>query len=462
MPLHTIVDLLKRRELLPVDVVRSYVNRIEQLNPVLNAFITLDIETALLLAQTADLSTPLAGAPIAIKDNIVTKNLRTTCGSKILHNFVPPYDATAVLRLKSAGATILGKTNMDEFAMGSSNEYSYFGPVKNPYDHERVPGGSSGGSAAAVASGMAPAALGSDTGGSVRQPASFCGIVGFKPSYGRISRYGLVAFASSLDQIGFLCKDVQDAILLYSICAGPDEKDATMIRRAPEPVNIDMEFPSDMSIAVLSDSFSPAVDECIRNRLSEILRKLPWEYKVIDVFELDYAIATYYIIAPAEVSANLARYDGVRYGFRAEGEDLRQMYINSRSEGFGPEVKRRIMIGTFVLSAGYQQKYFGKAQRARKLISNKLNDLFTKYKFIISPTTPTQAFKLGEKIDDPIQMYLSDRFTVSANLIGSPAISIPIHNKGELPYGMHIMSAPANDAELLSFAEQIEQVVASL
>ncbi len=452
LPVHILIDLIREGRTSPASVREYFARRIDQLNGDLNAFITvLDFARD----DSGD-GKPLAGVPVAVKDNISVAGVRLTCGSRMLENFEAVYDATAVARLKQAGAVIAGKTNLDEFAMGSSNEYSYFGAVKNPADPERVPGGSSGGSAAAVAAGMVPAALGSDTGGSVRQPASFCGIVGFKPSYGRISRWGLVAFASSLDQIGFLTRDVRDAALLYEITAGPDEHDATMIQSPPERVDFNMWNDRTPRVAVLSQSFSDSVAESIRDRIGEIASKLGAEK--IEIPELEYAVPIYYIIAPAEASANLARYDGVRYGFRAEDvADAVDLYFRTRTQGFGPEVKRRIMIGTFVLSAGYQDEYFKRAQKGRRLLANKLGEVFERFDFVISPTTTTAAFRFGERTEDPISMYLSDYFTVIANLIGAPAISIPVHREGELPYGLQIMAAPRHDAELLSFAAAVEE-----
>ncbi len=457
LPLHTIVDLVKRGEVSSEFVRKYFAGRIEELNPKYNAFITV----ADFAGDNSGDAGKLAGVPIGIKDNISVAGMKLTCGSRMLANFEAVFDATVVARLKDAGAVIAGKTNLDEFAMGSSNEYSYFGPVKNPVDPERVPGGSSGGSAVAVASGMVPAALGSDTGGSVRQPASFCGVVGFKPSYGRLSRWGLVAFASSFDQIGFLTRDVRDAALLYETTAGPDPHDATMIPTAPEPVDFEMWNSRKPRVAVLSQSFSEAVDPAIRERIRRVSELVGAEE--IEIPELEYAVPIYYIIAPAEASANLARYDGVRYGFRAEGvSDLMELYFRTRSEGFGDEVKRRIMIGTFVLSAGFQSQYFGKAQRARRLVAQKFAEVFDRFDFVLSPTTPTPAFKFGEKTADPVAMYLSDYFTVAANLIGAPAISLPVHRDGELPYGLQIMGAPRKDAELLAYAELIEQEVGQI
>ncbi|RKZ33080.1 Asp-tRNA(Asn)/Glu-tRNA(Gln) amidotransferase GatCAB subunit A [bacterium] len=450
IPMHTLVELIKAGDIDSASLRNKFLKRISQNNPSLNAFISVNENPG---SENISVDSKLAGIPIAVKDNIAVKDMRLTCGSLMLENYISPYDATVISRLKRAGAVILGKTNMDEFAMGSSNEYSYFGNVVNPVDSERVPGGSSGGSASAVAAGLAPAALGSDTGGSVRQPASFCGVVGFKPSYGRLSRWGLVAFASSLDQIGFITKDVQDAIILYEICAGPDEHDNTMINESPPPIDYSFWDGKIPKIAVLSQSFSPAVDEKIKQRLRQVLDYLDAEVVEVTIPELDYAVPVYYIIAPAEASANLARYDGVRYGFRVEEvQDIMDMYFRTRSQGFGKEVKRRIMIGTFVLSAGYQEKYFGKAQKARRLFYNKLMEVFSEYDFVACPTTSTDAFKFGEKLDDPVEMYITDIFTVSANLIGAPAISIPMHRQGELPYGLQLMSAPRKDAELLSFS----------
>ncbi len=454
LPMHEIIKLVENNTLSQKCAAQIFIDRLNSQNASLNAFISTNANA---IQQAENSCGKLRGVPIAIKDNIAVENMRLTCGSKMLENYVSPFSATAVHRLLDAGATICGKTNLDEFAMGSSNEFSYFGAVKNPHNHNLVPGGSSGGSAAAVAAGMCAAALGSDTGGSVRQPAAFCGTVGFKPSYGRISRYGLVAFASSLDQIGFLTKDVLDAAMLYEICAGVDEFDCTTIDSTPSPVDLSTNVPIKPKIAVLAQSFSPTVDENIRERLRNFIDRFDAEFEIVDFPELEYAVPVYFIIAPAEASANLARYDGVRYGYRSDGaNELLDMYLRTRAEGFGEEVRRRIMTGTFVLSAGFRDEYFTKAQKARRLISQNFAALYEHFDFIVSPTTPTAAFAFGEKLADPVSMYMCDYFTVGANLYGGPAISLPAQRAGELPFGIQICAPHTDDDKLLSFAANVE------
>jgi aspartyl-tRNA(Asn)/glutamyl-tRNA(Gln) amidotransferase subunit A len=405
----------------------------------------------------------LAGIPIAIKDNICVRGLQTSCGSRILGQYHPPYNATAIERLNAAGAIIVGKTNCDEFAMGSSNENSAFGPVRNPWDTERVPGGSSGGSAAAVAAGIVPVALGSETGGSVRQPASLCGIVGLKPTYGRISRYGLVAFGSSLDQIGVFGHTARDVGHVLGVIAGRDSSDATTAD-APVP-DYTAEIASDIKgarIGVPRALFGEGLDEEVRvSVLSaiETYRELGAEIVDIELPHAKYCIAVYYIIATAEASSNLARYDGVRYGFRAEdAPELRAMYRRTRDEGFGAEVKRRIMLGTYVLSSGYYDAYYRKAQQVRTLIKDDFLKAFEKCDAIATPTTPTVAFKLGEKTDDPLSMYLNDIYTCTANLASIPGISLPCGLSGEgLPIGFQLMGTYWSEATLLRLAHAYEQ-----
>ncbi|MFW5967753.1 MAG: Asp-tRNA(Asn)/Glu-tRNA(Gln) amidotransferase subunit GatA [Persicimonas sp.] len=398
---------------------------------------------------------PLAGVPVAVKDNICTRVLPTTAASRMLADFEPPYVATVVERLRAADAIVVGKTNLDEFAMGSSNETSFFGPVANPHDTERVPGGSSGGSAAAVATGQCVAALGSDTGGSIRQPASHCGVVGAKPTWGRVSRYGLIAFASSLDQVGPLARTVEDAARLLEVISGPDPRDATCADREPPDLLGALDVGVEgLTLGVPADFFEVegGVDREVRARVDEAVERL--EAAGADVVEVslphtEYAVATYYLIATAEASSNLARYDGARYGHRAEADNLVEMYEKTRAEGFGDEVKRRIMLGTYVLSAGYYDRYFRKAQKVRTLIKRDFEEAFERVDALIAPTAPTAAFELGQKTRDPLEMYLEDVFTISCNLAGIPGMSVPCGETDEgLPVGLQIM-APAFDEETM-------------
>jgi aspartyl-tRNA(Asn)/glutamyl-tRNA(Gln) amidotransferase subunit A len=441
-------------------------NAAENLNETLNAFLEIDRDGALARAddvQRSGNSLPLAGVPIAIKDNICVRGLQTSCGSRILGDYHPPYNATVIDRLFGAGAVIIGKTNCDEFAMGSSNENSAFGPVKNPWNTSKVPGGSSGGSAAAVAAGIVPVALGSDTGGSVRQPAALCGVVGLKPTYGRNSRYGLVAFASSLDQVGVFARSVNDAARILSVIAGRDKHDATTADvTVPDYVatlttNIKgarVGFPEKLFGAGLDDEIGKAVRAVV-----DTYRELGAEIVDIDLPHARYAIAVYYIIATAEASSNLARFDGVRYGFRAEdAPELRQMYRKTREEGFGPEVKRRIMLGTYVLSAGYYDAYYRKAQQVRTLIKNDFLNAFKQCDAIITPTSPTPAFNIGEKVDDPLAMYLNDIYTVTANLAGVPGLSAPCGLSSErLPIGYQLLGPYWSEPTLFKLAHAYEQ-----
>lgn len=462
--------MMDKGEISSEEITSSVFDQIQNTNPEINAYITLLEEQAQVAAKNVDERRNkgerlgvLAGLPVAIKDNICTQGVRTTCGSKILSNFIPPYDATVVEKLKKADAVIIGKTNMDEFAMGSSNETSFFGLVKNYFDSERIPGGSSGGSAAAVASHMATLALGSDTGGSIRQPASLCGVVGMKPTYGRVSRYGLVAFASSLDQIGPITKDVRDCALLSSVICGHDPKDSTSLRETEldftESLEGEVKY---IKIGIANEYFGEGLDQEVKAAVMkgvELLEKLGMKVEEISLPHTDKAIATYYVLATAEASSNLARYDGVRYGSRAEGDmALSQMYEKTRSEGFGAEVKRRIILGTYVLSAGYYEAYYAKAQKARTIIGEDFKSAFEKVDVIITPTSPTTAFKIGEKMDDPLTMYLSDIYTVSANLAGMPAISVPCgkDSKG-LPIGLQIMGKPLAEGLILKVAYSLEQ-----
>ena len=438
----------------------------ERLNESLNAFLQIDREGALQRASELEHNGhvgPLSGVPIAVKDNICVKGLQTSCGSKILGDYHPPYNATVIERLTKAGAVVIGKTNCDEFAMGSSNENSAFGPVRNPWDTTRVSGGSSGGSAASVAAGIVPIALGSDTGGSVRQPASLCGVIGLKPTYGRNSRYGLVAFASSLDQIGVFAREVEDVARVLGVIAGRDPRDSTT---ADVPVpDYTASLNGDLKGARLGFPralFGKGLDDEVRNSVESVVdvyRDSGVEIVDVELPRASYAIAVYYIIATAEASSNLARFDGVRYGFRAEdAPELRQMYRKTREEGFGPEVKRRIMLGTYVLSAGYYDAYYRKAQQVRTLIKNDFLEAFKRCDAIITPTAPTPAFAIGEKVDDPIAMYLNDIYTVTANLAGVPGISVPCGLSSErLPIGFQLIGPYWSEPQLLKLAHAYEQ-----
>jgi aspartyl-tRNA(Asn)/glutamyl-tRNA(Gln) amidotransferase subunit A len=455
-----------------VEVCRASLARIEQLNPSLNAFNLVAGERALARAADVDRARascaalgPLAGVPVALKDNLCVRGMRTTASSRILDTFIPPYDATVVRRLETAGAVIVGKTNCDEFAMGSSNENSAYGPVRNPWATDRTPGGSSGGSAAAVASRSAVVALGSDTGGSIRQPASFCGVVGLKPTYGRVSRYGLLAFASSLDQIGPLARTAADAALMLGVLAGPDPSDATASQQ-PVP-DFTAALTGDIQglrIGVPRGFVTDGVSEGVRRAFDEALDTLRREGASLVDVELPharYAIPVYYLVATAEASSNLARYDGVRYGHRAAADGnpgLKEMYSRTRDEGFGPEVKRRIMLGTYVLSAGYYDAFYLKAQRVRTLLRQDYDAAFEKVDVVAMPTSPTPPFRLGEKTDDPLQMYLADVFTVSANLAGLPAISVPCGFSERLPIGLQLTGKLFDESTLLRVADAYQRM----
>lgn len=439
----------------------------EKLNDTLNSFLSIERENALRRAQDLEKDSSfedqaLYGSAIAVKDNICTKEMQTTCGSRILSDYRPQYNATAVEKLCRAGAIIVGKTNMDEFAMGSSNENSAFGVVRNPWDTERVPGGSSGGSAVAVASGVVRAALGSETGGSVRQPASFCGIVGLKPTYGRISRYGLVAFASSLDQIGIFGRTAKDTARVLSVIAGRDKHDATTADVAvPDYVGELSDDIKGKKIGIPRELFGEGLEDDVRNAVEQSIenyKNLGAEIVDVELPYSKYCIAAYYIICTAEASSNLARFDGVRYGFRAEdAHELREMYYQTREEGFGAEVKRRIMLGTYVLSSGYYDAYYAKAQKTRTLIKQDFLQAFEKCDAILTPTSPTVAFKIGEKSDDPLAMYLSDIYTASANLAGLPAINVPCGLSSErLPIGLHLIGKHWSENLLLNLANIYE------
>ena len=459
-------ELISKKEVKPSEVVESFYERFSQTEDKVKAYITPLYEKALDEARKLDgdvSDAPLFGVPLAVKDNIVIKGERTTCASKILESFVSPYDATVIERLRKAGALFLGKTNMDEFAMGSSTEHSAFFPTRNPWDLERVPGGSSGGSAATVAVGSAPASLGSDTGGSIRQPASFCGVIGIKPTYGRVSRYGLVAFASSLDQIGVFARRTEDVALLLEVISGYDERDSTSskvsVPRYSEEMKKDIRG---LKVGLPKEFFEFELQKEVKEVFESFvveLENMGCEIREVSLPHVKYAIPAYYIIAPSEASSNLARYDGVRYGYRAkEYQDLLEMYSKTRDEGFGPEVKRRIMLGTFALSAGYYDAYYLKAQKVRRLIYEDFMKAFEEVDLIAGPTTPTLPFKLGERLENPIEMYLSDVLTVPVNLAGLPGISIPIGWVGNLPVGEQLIGRPWDEATLLRVSYAWEQV----
>ncbi|MBI4835255.1 MAG: Asp-tRNA(Asn)/Glu-tRNA(Gln) amidotransferase subunit GatA [Planctomycetes bacterium] len=466
-------DMVLDKKVSSTDVVKDTFKRIDSVEPKIKAYLTLCKETALAQAGKIDEKIrkgekigQLAGIPIAIKDNISTQGIKTTCASKILSNFTPPYDAYVIKRIKEEDGIIIGKTNLDEFAMGSSCENSAFGPTHNPHDLSRVPGGSSGGSAAAIASDMAFISLGSDTGGSIRQPAALCGVVGLKPTYGAVSRYGLVAFASSLDQIGPITKDVRDAALMMNVIAGYDPQDSTSVKEFNSSKVEWFKRLEDgvkgLKIGIPKEYFAEGIDKDISKSVYQsigLLEKLGAKTIDISLPHTEYGIATYYIIAPSEASSNLARYDGVHYGYRTtDYTDLMSMYHKSRSEGFGPEVKRRIMLGTFALSSGYYDAYYLRALKVRRLIKNDFDEAFKKADVILSPTSPIPAFKMGEKLDDPLQMYLCDVMTVSANLAGIPGISIPSgFTKSKLPVGLQILGKPFEEETILRVARTFER-----
>jgi aspartyl-tRNA(Asn)/glutamyl-tRNA(Gln) amidotransferase subunit A len=469
---YTLRDEIAAGRVTSVAVTEAMLRTIAQCDGELNAYISLMADTALEKARGVDERVrrgdalgPLAGIPVAVKDLICTKGVKTTCGSKMLESFVPPYDATVVGKLKAADAVLIGKTNMDEFGMGSSTETSHFGPTRNPHDPSRVPGGSSGGSAAALASGEAILALGSDTGGSIRQPASFCGVVGLKPTYGRVSRFGLVAYASSLDQIGPMARNVRDCALLMGVLAGYDPKDSTSVgAEVPDYTATLDEGIAGLRIGLPKECYSEGLDEAVKSAVLGMVERLKASGAQVSEVSLPHtevAIATYYILAMAEASANLARYDGVKYGFRAEGtKNLFDMYCRTRSEGFGDEVKRRIMLGTYTLSAGYYDAYYRKAQKVRTLIARDFEQALERCDVLIMPTSPTVAFKLGEKLDDPLQMYLSDIYTISANLAGVPALSVPCGVSSEgLPIGLQIFGRPFEEGTVLKAAYSVERVL---
>ncbi len=473
MDLHTLSlsglgKLLQTKQVSSVEMTDYFLTRIGN-NTDLNAFITLAPELALEQAKSADKrinsgnSSLLTGVPVAYKDLFCTEGVQTSCGSKILSNFISPYNATIVERLQNAGMVMLGKTNMDEFAMGSSNENSYFGAVKNPWNLNRVPGGSSGGSAAAVAARLSPVATGSDTGGSIRQPAAFCGITGIKPSYGRVSRYGMVAFASSLDQAGVFATAAEDAAVVLQNMAGFDPKDSTSIDKPVPDFQLELQQTlSGKTIGLPKEYFSEGLDADIARAIDsavELFKSFGLNIVEISLPKSELGIPCYYVIAPAEASSNLSRFDGVRYGYRSEHtDDLVDMYRRTRSEGFGDEVKRRIMIGTYVLSAGYYDAYYRKAQRIRRMIAEDFDNAFKQCDFILGPTTPTTAFELNSKVDDPVAMYLNDIYTITANLAGLPGISIPCgSDKKGLPIGLQLIGKYFDESGLLAMAHQFQQ-----
>jgi aspartyl-tRNA(Asn)/glutamyl-tRNA(Gln) amidotransferase subunit A len=464
---------LKKRDFSALELTKIYLDKIQKENKKIFAFLTVSAELALRQAKEVDEKITrkekidtLAGVPCALKDIILVEGENCTAGSKILENYVAPYDATVTQKLKARGAVILGKTNLDEFAMGSSTENSAFGPTKNPWDETRVPGGSSGGSAAAVASNMACYALGSDTGGSIRQPASFCGVVGLKPTYGAVSRYGLIAMASSLDQIGPLAKNVEDAEIVFQTIKGRDEMDSTTVELNSKFQNPNSKKISNLRIGVPKEYFIKGMDYEVEKRIREVIKAyedMGAKIEEISLAHSEYALATYYIIVPSEISANLARYDGIKYGFSEAKSNnprihnLLDVYLQSRENGFGKEVKRRIMLGTYSLSAGYYDAYYKRAQKVRTLIRKDFLDSFKKVDVILTPTTPTTAFKFGEKVNDPLTMYLADIFTIAVNLAGLPAISVPCGKIKQLPIGFQIIGKPFEENIILETGKAFEK-----
>jgi len=469
LTVHELQEKIKEKELTITEITKAYVEKINEKEKDIEAFVTPLTEDAISKAEEiqskieeGELTGELAGIPIGIKDNICTKGIKTTCSSKMLENFVSPYDATVMEKINNQNMINLGKLNMDEFAMGGSTEYSYFKKTKNPHNINKVPGGSSGGSAAAVAANMVPWALGSDTGGSIRQPASFCGVVGLKPTYGLVSRYGLVAFASSLDQIGPITKDVRDCAMLLNIIAGHDEKDTTSEDMPKKDYTKALKNDvKGLKIGVPKEFFGEGLNQEVKETLEKAIQEYKEMGAEIEEFSLDiaqYSLATYYIIACAEASSNLGRFDGIRYGYRTpEFKNLKELYKKSRSEGFGDEVKRRIILGTYVLSSGYYDAYYKKAQQVRTLVMNEFNKAFEKYDVILTPTSPTVAFDIGSKSDNPLEMYLADICTVSVNIAGLPAISIPVgKDKEGMPIGMQLIGNKFQEETILNAAYTIE------
>ncbi|SIN83616.1 aspartyl/glutamyl-tRNA(Asn/Gln) amidotransferase subunit A [Sulfurivirga caldicuralii] len=468
LSLRELSDKLHRREISSVELTQYFLGRIEKLDPELNSFITVTPDVALEMAKMADAAIAegsagsLTGIPIAHKDLFTTDGIRTSCASRMLDNFIAPYDAHVVEKLKQAGMPILGKTNMDEFAMGSSSETSYYGPVRNPWDRDAVPGGSSGGSAAAVAAGLTPAATGSDTGGSIRQPASFCGITGIKPTYGLVSRYGMIAYASSFDQGGPMARSAEDAAWLLNAMAGFDKRDSTSLERELPDYTVHLNDSLEgLRIGLPKEYFSEGLDDevaqVIEAAITE-LEKLGATVVEVSLPNKDLAVPAYYVLAPAEASSNLARYDGVRYGHRCEDpKDLKDMYTRSRAEGFGDEVKRRIMIGAYALSAGYYDAYYLKAQQLRRMVRDDFVRAFEQCDVIAGPVAPTVAWNLGEKSDDPVSMYLADLYTIPVNLAGLPGMSVPAGFAKGRPVGLHLVGPYFSEAKLLNIGHQFQQ-----
>jgi aspartyl-tRNA(Asn)/glutamyl-tRNA(Gln) amidotransferase subunit A len=469
---HTIAELisgLRNKDFSSTELTQHYLQRIKNLDPQINSFITITEDLALAQAKAADLrlknndAPALCGVPIAHKDIFCTNGIRTSCASKMLDNFIAPYNATIIENFNNTGAITLGKTNMDEFAMGSSNETSFYGAVKNPWDVTRVPGGSSGGSAAAVAANFAPASTGSDTGGSIRQPATFCGLTGLKPTYGLVSRYGMIAFASSLDQAGPLTRTAEDAALMMNVLAGFDEKDSTSMQRPKEDFTTSLNNGiSGLKIGLPKEYFSSDLDSDIAEKIQAAVKLLESAGAIIKEVSLPHSnlsVSAYYVVAPAEASANLSRFDGVRYGYRCDSpQNLEDLYKRTRAEGFGEEVKRRILVGTYALSAGFYDAYYRQAQKIRRLIQNDFLTAFNDVDVILGPTTPSPAFKLGSKNADPVQMYLEDIYTIAVNLAGLPAISIPCGLKNDLPIGLQLIGKAFDDSLLLNVAHQFQQL----
>ncbi|MGL4389080.1 MAG: Asp-tRNA(Asn)/Glu-tRNA(Gln) amidotransferase subunit GatA [Brevinema sp.] len=465
-------QMLSSKEISSIELTKAYLSNIEEDNKnalPTNAYITVTPELALAGARSADeriqknTHTKLTGIPLGVKDLINVKGIRTTCASKIMGDYIAPYDATVITKLiHDEGMTHLGKLNLDEFAMGSSNETSYYGVVRNPLNREYCPGGSSGGSSAAIAGKLAPITLGTDTGGSIRQPAAFCGCVGFKPTYGRVSRYGAVAFASSLDQIGPIAQSVEDAALLYNALSGHDKKDSTTLNTKVKPVTLSKKNLKGLRIGVPKEFFVNELDNEIKEKVIQVTKDLEKEGAILSEVSLPnikHAPAIYYIIAPAEASANLERFDGIRFGYRAPSELLSETYIKSRTEGFGTEVKRRLILGTFILSSESYNDFFVKAQQLRHMMIDEFDEVYKNVDIVLGPTTPTTAFKLNKKYNDPVAMYLNDIFTIPANLIGSPSISLPVGLSSEnMPIGLQLMGRRFEDEQILNYAYSIEQL----